>query len=134
MTRLRPVGEELEFDLKCAGSLSITLPISQRCPTPHTSLTGDGKCGLPTEGCPVTSLSPSPCPDDCGHILRPLPRELGCNLSLTQAGGDEEGGQVTARAGRFAQTLVSSSLATGVALRRLGGFGSLFQSPGRGLH
>ena len=82
----------------------------------------------------MTSLSPSPCPDGCGHILRPLPRELGCNLSLAQAGGDEEGGQVTARAGRFAQTLVSSSLATGVAPRRSGGFGSLFQSPGRGLH
>ena len=82
----------------------------------------------------MTSPRPSPCPDVCGHTLRLLPRELGCNLSLTQAGGDEEGGQVTARAGRFAQTLVSSNLATGVAPRRLGGFGSLFQSPGRGLH
>lgn len=66
--------------------------------------------------------------------LRPLPRELGCNLSLTQAGGDAAGGQVTARAGRFAQTPMCGSLATGVALRRLGSFRSLFQSPDSGLH
>lgn len=57
-------------------------------------------------------------------ILRLLPRELGCNLSLTQAGGDVEGGQVTTRAGRFAQTLVHSSLPTGVAPRSLGALGA----------
>lgn len=91
----------MAFELGYSCSLFTSLPVFGRCPLRSGSPIGGRYCLRLFDLALVVM-----------DILKLLARELGCNLSLTQAGGDRAGGQVTARAGRFAQTLVRGSLAT----------------------